>query len=202
MPPSSSAVSPDQPDEESWSIRFRRADVAAAEQIAALHADSWRRNYRGAYADSFLDGDLDADRLAVWSARLNAAGGTETVVAERDGRVVGFVHIVFDADERWGSLVDNLHVTHGLRRMGIGRRLLGRAARAVAERETGNAMYLWVLQQNIAAQRFYRAQGAVDAGTALVSPPGGDPERLHGTPRKVLLAWPDVTRALAIRTTS
>jgi hypothetical protein len=27
----------------------------------------------------------------------------------------GFVHVVFDEDDRWGSLIDNLHVAHDLR---------------------------------------------------------------------------------------
>ncbi|WP_241835008.1 GNAT family N-acetyltransferase [Pseudofrankia asymbiotica] len=165
-----------------------------AEQIAALHADSWRRNYRGAYADSFLDGDVEADRRAVWSARLGGPANSETILAEQDARVVGFVHVGFDDDPRWGSLVDNLHVTHDLRRMGIGTQLLRRAARAVAGHGADNAMYLWVLRQNTAAQQFYRALGATAEGTAPVSPPGEDPARLHGAPLKLRMAWPDVTR--------
>jgi len=97
-------------------MRFRLADVADAEQVGLLHADSWRRHYRGAYADSFLDGE--------WA--------------------------------------------------------------------TGTAMYLWVLQQNTAAQQFYRARGAACVKTATVSPPGGDPARLIGAPRKLRMAWPDI----------
>ncbi|MEU4563183.1 hypothetical protein AB0F72_32800 [Actinoplanes sp. NPDC023936] len=54
----------------SGDARFRFAEAADAAGIAALHADSWRRHYRGAYSDSFLDGDVIADRHAVWSARL------------------------------------------------------------------------------------------------------------------------------------
>jgi hypothetical protein len=44
-------------------LRLRLADVDVAGQIALLHADSWRRHHRGAYADSFLDGDVEADRV-------------------------------------------------------------------------------------------------------------------------------------------
>ncbi|MDQ3147017.1 MAG: hypothetical protein M3R01_08840 [Actinomycetota bacterium] len=29
-----------------------------------------RRHYRGAYSDAYLDGDVLADRLAVWTGRL------------------------------------------------------------------------------------------------------------------------------------
>ena len=51
-------------------MRFRTAVPADAPAVAALHADSWRRFYRGAYTDEYLDGDVLTDRLAVWSARL------------------------------------------------------------------------------------------------------------------------------------
>jgi hypothetical protein len=41
-----------------------------AEAIAAIHADSWRRRYRGAFQDAYLDGDILAERVAVWHKRL------------------------------------------------------------------------------------------------------------------------------------
>lgn len=175
------------------SPHFRPAGVVDADTIADLHTDSWRRHYRGAYADSFLDGDVAADRRALWSARLAAPAGTETVVAEQDGRLVGFVHVVLDQDPSWGSLVDNLHVVHDRQRTGVGTRLLTRAAQAVIARATGTGMYLWVLRQNTAAQGFYRAAGATCVETASVSPPGGDPQRLNGTPQKLRMIWPDAS---------
>jgi hypothetical protein len=52
-------------------------------------------------------------------------------------------------------------------------------------------MYLWALEQNTAAQQFYRARGARHVETAAVSPPGGDPSRLNGSPRKLRMAWPE-----------
>jgi len=175
------------------SSQFRRADGRDADRIADLHADSWRRHYRGAYADSYLDGDIVADRRAVWSARLARPAGTETILAEHEGRLAGFVHVVFDDDPVWGSLVDNLHVVADQHRTGIGTQLLTRAAQAVHREATGNAMYLWVQQLNTRAQQFYRACGATRVETALSAPPGGDPARLHGTPRKHRMAWSDVT---------
>src|SRR5437879_977376 len=83
--------------------------------IARLHADSWRRNYRGAYSDEFLDGGVVADRLATWTDRFAPAATTSTctIVAELDGVVIGFAHTVVDDDPQWGSLGDNLHVAHG-----------------------------------------------------------------------------------------
>jgi GNAT superfamily N-acetyltransferase len=174
-------------------IQFRPAGPDDADQIAALHADSWRRYYRGAFADSFLDGDIATERRAVWTSRLAAPTGTATILAERDGEPVGFVHVAFDDDPRWGSLVDNLHVRHSHRRTGIGRQLLARAAQAAVSEATGNALYLWVLQQNTEAQKFYLAIGANSVETAPVPPPGGDPARLNGHPLRLRMAWPDAS---------
>ncbi|MFI6761734.1 hypothetical protein ACIBF5_21595 [Micromonospora sp. NPDC050417] len=56
-------------------------------------------------------------------------------------------------------------------------------------------MYLWVLRQNTAAQRFYLARGATCAEAATASPPGGDPARLNGTPGSLRMAWPDAARS-------
>ena len=124
---------------------------------------------------------------------MSSPGDAETILAERGARLVGFAHVAFDEHPRWGSLVDNLHVADALRRTGIGTRLLQEAGRAVAARADRNAMYLWVLQQNVSAQQFYRRCGATQVETAPVSPPGGDPARLCGQPRMLRMTWPDVT---------
>jgi GNAT superfamily N-acetyltransferase len=96
-------------------------------------------------------------------------------------------------DGPWGSLIDNLHVTHDRRRSGVGSALLTCAAEAVAERPTGKSMYLWVLAQNTAAQQFYRTFGGTCVERALVSPPSGVPARLNGAPDKLRFAWPDAS---------
>ncbi|MFI7060207.1 GNAT family N-acetyltransferase [Kribbella sp. NPDC050124] len=175
-------------------LGFRSASVEDAGQVAWLHADSWRRHYRGAYADSFLDGDVESERLAVWAERLVAPGRTATILAEDEGQLVGFVHVMFDHDPRWGSLVDNLHVYNSNRRTGIGTQLIARAAETVTEQANGDAMYLWVLQQNTSAQDFYVARGGVQVETATVPPPGGDPTRLNGSPKCLRMSWPNAAQ--------
>ncbi|WP_112239429.1 GNAT family N-acetyltransferase [Kribbella monticola] len=180
-------------------LRFRSAGPDDADRVAMLHADSWRRHYRGAYADSFLDGDIETERRAVWSTRLAAPAGTATILAEtEDGQLAGFVHVAFDHDPKWGSLVDNLHVQNAQRRTGIGTQLLARAGQAVLTSANSNAIYLWVLQQNTAAQQFYLATGAANVETAPVPPPGGDPARLNGAPDCFRMAWPDATQLASL----
>ncbi|GIG92088.1 N-acetyltransferase [Plantactinospora endophytica] len=179
-------------------VSFRAATGEDAEDVAALHAESWRRHYRGAYADSFLDGDVLADRRAVWSARLTEpAPDGVTLVAEIDSELAGFVHVVLDQDARWGSLVDNLHVYPAHHRHGIGAGLMHRAAGTVLDRGATDAMYLWVLEQNTAAQSFYTAVGGRIAERSYVEPPGDAPGRLNGRPAKLRCVWPDVRDLLS-----
>ena len=69
--------------------QFRLAGPADAEAVANLHADSWRRHYRGAYSDAFLDGDVVADRLAVWTDRLREPDPRRCTILAEDGGLVG-----------------------------------------------------------------------------------------------------------------
>lgn len=173
-------------------VDIRTAGAADAEPIAMLHADSWRRHYRGAYSDRYLDGDIGAERLSVWSGRL--AGPTTdrvTLVATEAALVVGFIHVVFDADPAFGALVDNLHVAHPARQSGIGTQLLAAAARRVLEQRPGSVMYLWVQEQNTEALAFYLSRKGEPAGQEPIAAPGGDRRNLVGSPAKIRMVWPD-----------
>jgi ribosomal protein S18 acetylase RimI-like enzyme len=167
-------------------MRYREATADDVEAIARLHADSWRRSYRGAFRDAFLDGPVVGERRTVWAERLTGpASSRYTVVAEQDAKVVGFAHTIFDDDPIWGALVDNLHVVHDLKRHGVGRHLMAASALSVAGRVNNTGLYLWVLQQNTAAQAFYDAMGGRRVGEGVSEPPGG------GTATTFRYAWPD-----------
>lgn len=176
---------------------FRTAEVEDAHAVAHLHADSWRRHYRGAYSDSYLDGDILSDRIAVWSQRLVAPIGTVTTLAEDDAGLAGFVHIVLDEDPRWGTLLDNLHIRLDRQRTGLGTALIHRAAAAVAEGAQTPLMYLWVQEQNQNAQRFYAAMGGTCVEKLPIDPPGGVPDRLTGAPNKLRIVWPDASKLVS-----
>jgi ribosomal protein S18 acetylase RimI-like enzyme len=165
---------------------FRAATADDVAAIAALHADSWRRAYRGIYSDEFLDNDVFDDRLAEWSERFARPSPKQrTTVAEIDGELAGFVHTILDDDPTWGALLDNLHVRFGEKRSGIGTSLMAASARAVLEDAAGSGLYLWVLEQNVAAQAFYDARGGTSVERSSSTEPGGR------TVRTLRYAWPD-----------
>lgn len=167
--------------------QYRDATALDAVSIAALHADSWSRYYRGAYPDAFLDGPVHADRLAVWTERLAQPQPRRcTIVADRDGEIVGFAHTVFAEDPVWGSLLDNLHVATAAHRQGIATVLMRLTAQRVAKAVPGAGLYLWVLEQNARAQAFYRAMGGTDVGHHVRPSAGGT------TVGVLRYVWPDV----------
>jgi ribosomal protein S18 acetylase RimI-like enzyme len=133
----------------------RRAGIADADAIAALHAASWRSAYRGIFNDTTLGPSLDSERQAHWRGKLAAMAPDDTVLIAGD---LGFIAVWAKGDPGFGAYIDNLHVRPERRSGGLGRRLLGEAMRRVAERgETG--AYLWVFDDNTRAVDFYRRLG-------------------------------------------
>jgi ribosomal protein S18 acetylase RimI-like enzyme len=167
-------------------LRYRFATPADAESIAALHADNWSRHYRGAYPDDYLDREAPEDRRMLWRERFRVESEDQfTVIAELQGGLAGFAHTCLDADPKWGALVDNLHVRYNLKRQGVGRALMAKSATVLIERRPASALYLWVLQQNVAAQAFYAAVGGTVEEELAKHIPGG------ATARVYRVAWSD-----------
>jgi GNAT superfamily N-acetyltransferase len=181
-------------------LGFRAAGPGDAQAVAGLHADSWRRHYRGAFADAFLDDDVAGYLLPLWTGRLAVPSPqARTILAERDGELVGLAHTILGQHATWGAFLDNLHVAYGLKRQGIGTRLLALTAQAVLDWSASSGLYLWVLEQNSDARAFYAARGAACVARHEVLPPGGDAARLNGQPIGLTYAWQDPSKLLAGR---
>jgi len=175
-------------------VEYREVTADDMAAIAGLHVGSWRRHYRGALLDSYLDGDVVRDQLAEWTSRLAQAGPDRYAVAGflDDGTLAGFAYTFLDADPTWGALLDNLHVRHDVKRQGVGARLMAETARAVIGRRPSSRLYLWVLEQNTAAQAFYQAQGGRCIECQLADDlPGG------GQAYSFRYAWHDLSRLAA-----
>ena len=100
---------------------FRAARESDPERLAMLHAESWRRTYRGMMTDEFLDAEVLANRLAAWRDRMSAnRTGQFVFLAEHGPTLAGFICVFADEDVRWGSCIDNLHVSPAHTRQGIG----------------------------------------------------------------------------------
>jgi len=175
-------------------MKLRLASANDAKHIADLHADSWRRHYRGAYSDAFLDGDVFSERLAVWSERLARSDrGAITVIALDGDALIGFAHTIPAHDAVYGALLDNLHVKVEQKRGGVGSALMRETATVLTRRNISTGLYLWVLEQNRNAQAFYAAMGGICVGREIIDPlPGG------GKAPALRYYWPDRATSLLV----
>lgn len=140
--------------------KYRSTTIDDAKSIAALHVASWRDAYSGILATEYLDGPIEEDRLALWNRRLLSPSPNQCVrVVDADNTIEGFVCAYADADPRWGSLIDNLHVLPHRRGMGIGERLLRLIAGELQTRAVDDGLFLWVFEANTAGIRFYTRLG-------------------------------------------
>jgi ribosomal protein S18 acetylase RimI-like enzyme len=87
--------------------------------------------------------------------------------------LIGFACTYLGGDDRWGTLLDNIHVARHLHRSGLGSHLLAEAAVHCIRHAPEAGLYLWVLQDNVVAQSFYLRHGAQRVGTDTWDAPGG-----------------------------
>ena len=148
-----------------------------ADAVATLHATSWRSAYRGVFTDHYLDHEADSERRTAWRERLNTSGPATAdwgLVAETDAnRIVGFVYVQPAHDPVWGDYIDNLHVAPDLKGGGLGRQLMRGVAERLIQQDAARPVYLWVLDANTAARRFYERMGAEITDRQLSDPLGG-----------------------------
>lgn len=142
-------------------ITLRDARLSDYVSIAKLHAQSWRKNYRGIYGNRFLDNEVDQNRLEVWRQRLSAPSpNQQVIVALQEEEIVGFACLLLEDDPVFGALLDNLHVASNVQGSGIGKQLMKECAQRIADKSNSNRMYLWVYEANENARRVYERLGA------------------------------------------
>lgn len=142
---------------------IRRASVGDARAIAEVAVLGWRAAYRGILPGDFLTGLSVRAREIAWQAMLESdpEGCAPAWVAERDGRVVGFVSSGPPRDEDVplsAAEVYAIYVMPADWGMGVGRALLD-AVTAHWRGRGATELVLWVLEANDAARAFYGATG-------------------------------------------
>jgi len=136
----------------------REEDIA---DLVDVHIASWRAAYRGQVPDEVLDG-LDATRGRrdrIWREML-ADDRQRALVAERDGKVVGFVNLG-PAHPPVDPAIGELHAIYlhpAAWDQGVGRALFRQGEDALRSLGYRSAI-LWVLETNRRARDFYEAAG-------------------------------------------
>lgn len=167
-------------------ITYRTATQDDARRIAQLHALSWQQNYKGILKDEYLDHEVRNDRMKVWGNRLTNPSESQYILLAFDENVLcGFSCLFMDKDPTWGALLDNLHVFGDWKGKGIGAELMRRSALWVSETNADSGLFLWVLEGNKGAIRFYKRMGGQIQETIVEELPGG------GQSNILRFVWPD-----------
>ncbi len=160
-------------------ISLRKARVADAIAIGAVHVAAWRSSYPGILPDAFL-AKLSVSRQA---AHYDAAirGGTGVMVATASGtdvpsgsgpRIIGFTtsgrarHVDTVGRRLAEGEVETLYVLDDWRDRGIGRRLMRASASHLIDIGCKSA-FCWVLRDNPSRWFYQRLGGKPVAETAI-----------------------------------
>jgi hypothetical protein len=171
---------------------LREATQHDAAAIARLHADSWRSAYRGMLSDDYLDHRVYSERATLWQQRFSDRSEKPffAILAEIDSDLAGFACVFPDQDPTYGAFLDNLHVVPQRTGHGMGGRLLAAVAERLLADEKRGGLYLWVIEQNARARRFYSKAGALEVECVALPMPDGSRQS------EVRCYWPDPARLL------
>jgi GntR family transcriptional regulator len=145
-------------------VRVARPDDA--DQLATVFIEAWRGSYRGVVDDTIIDALYHPD-VASWLRNLVENTAARTVVAEKNGQVLGFTRFGDETGNPSRGHVFALYVDPSESGHGVGRRLLDRAIGELDPMST-REVSLWVFEDNERARRFYQAAGFAPDGLRRV----------------------------------
>jgi GNAT superfamily N-acetyltransferase len=138
-------------------VHVRKATARDADSISRIQERGWQAAYRHVFPVEELDrgGFIEPAR---WRARLrHPPAGWVTLVAARDGDVVGFASVGPSRDIPLFGEVYAIYVEPSLWSSGAGRALMSEAERELASKYAEAT--LWVLEDNPRARKFYELRG-------------------------------------------
>lgn len=136
-------------------IEYRRAHVDDAPSLGRIHAQNFCANNKQELTTS-----LTAEFGDLWKKRLLEQKANQLILVAAENKTpLGFVCVFGDEDPKWGSLIDNLHVSDSARRKGFGSSLLKQAFAWLLAHYKDEAVYLLVLESNSVARALYEGFG-------------------------------------------
>jgi GNAT superfamily N-acetyltransferase len=155
-------------------VLIRSATVDDAGAIAAVHVASWRSAHAHVLPADYLDAISVPERAESWR-RILAEGSGTTLVAQADGRTLGFASYGASRDEDAEDGCLELYAIY-LDPEAWGRGVARDLIRTVlGDVPPGVRMTLWVLGENPRAHHFYRRHGFQPDGVERIEERAGVP---------------------------
>lgn len=129
------------------------ADDKAA--ISKIYEESWKHVYQGIIPQTYLDSVPEGQ----WASNLDSPN-LKTLVCVEDGRLIGtssFGKSRMEKYDHWGEII-SIYLLPDYMGKGYGKALL-QAAVSELKKLGFEDVFLWVLEENIRARRFYERFG-------------------------------------------
>jgi ribosomal protein S18 acetylase RimI-like enzyme len=140
---------------------IRRADFEDGQAVAAVRVASWRAAYRASVPQSYLE-SMPANAEHWCAIAAGSQAGTELLVCEEEGDVVGFACFGAARPPHFdysGELYAAYFLPQAIGK-GFGMAMLRQAMERLSDMGHSDMM-LWVMQDNARARRFYERAGGV-----------------------------------------
>ena len=147
--------------------------------ITALQVENWIDVYSGILPDTYLTGHLTNDITRHWH-EAEILSQDVVLVAEKTD-ITGFIAVWCRPD----PYIDNLHVRMNMRSQRVGTTLLISAFQLLSQ-HGHQSVFLWVVENNIQAIRFYKNLGGIVTEYA-------DKELFGHSVKSAKVVWPDIS---------
>ena len=124
-------------------------DVTNLLQAATIHSISWKESHRAFCMPDFVASHTPDRQRNYLSNKMNSGTKIYMLVEEKPIGIVSVTH----------SLIEDLYVLPNMQNMGYGTKLLQYAIDQCTDTPT-----LWILENNIKAERLYRRMGFKKTG--------------------------------------
>lgn len=146
-------------------VTIRKAESKDATTLGHLQVTSWRSAFRNIASDDYLDHHVSEQNQADDWKEILADPEQVVFVTEIENKAIGYAWAHQEDDESiaWDSELISMHILPEYKRWGIGRKLLTAVATKL-KAQGCKSVYLWVLEDNHPARKFYEALGGGLAG--------------------------------------
>jgi GNAT superfamily N-acetyltransferase len=149
---------------QSIDFRLRAGEISDSAALARVQVDSWRSAYVGIVTDEYLAHFTYDEQEQDWKDILVSNEKDVIMVAEAD-KVVGYAWVQLGQDElpQYGAELASMHLLPSHRGLGIGKPLFIATMNELHQRGI-QSMFLWALEKNVPAHRFYEKLGGARVG--------------------------------------
>ena len=147
-------------------IDVRRAEIADADAISAVHYAAWQGAYAGIIPHKALNTMLNRRGPDWWARAIRRS--TQVLVADVGGIVAGYATLGANRARQLpqkGEIYE-LYIQPEYQGIGLGSRLLNTARRALIDQGM-TGMVIWALEENDLAVSFYTHAGGRDVAEGV-----------------------------------